>query len=143
MGRQWGALSKVKTEWAHSTEGVERVRSRYNALIGGMQTAKLEDALALHAVVPDYNVYVSTNPSTFPFQVNSPSVGKKDCDVPFNAQLGGKGLILGYDVEAGITGGSGVSYILITGDSGPATEGTLGSSSAGTNDRTAEAFCAD
>ena len=63
--------------------------------------------------------------------------------MPFSSQLGGKGLILGYDVEAGISGGSGALYILITGDGGPATEGTLGSTSGGTDDRTAESFCAD
>ena len=91
----------------------------------------------------NYNVYVSTDPGTFPFLVNAPSAGKKSCDVPFNSQLGGKGLILGYDVEAGITGGAGAFYILISGDDGPATEGSLGSSSAGTDDRTAESLCAD
>jgi len=89
-----------------------------------------------------YNVYVSTEASTQPFQVGSSAVGKKDCAVPWNSQLGGKAVILGYDVETGISGGTGVYYILVTGDDGPSTEASLGVASGGAG-RVADSYCAD
>lgn len=46
------SLSNVKVEWTSLTEGVERLRLRYNALELSLQEAEFEDALALHAVVP-------------------------------------------------------------------------------------------
>jgi hypothetical protein len=88
-----------------------------------------------------YNVYISTQAATLPFAVASAAVGKRDCQVPWVSQLGGKGLILGYDVEAGIAT-SNIHYILITGDKGPATEGPLGTTSAGA-ERFADWPCAD
>jgi len=88
----------------------------------------------------NFNIYVSTQPSTQPFQVTSPT-GKKSCDVPFTTQLGGKALVQNYNVEAGITAPSNIYYILVTGDIGTGTEGTLGTGSAGP--RTADFRCAD
>ncbi len=87
-----------------------------------------------------FNVYVSTQAQTQPFQVNSPSVGKKDCGMPWVSQLGGKALIQDYDVEAGIPAGADVYYILVTGDKGTATEGPLGFTSAG-GARSADSSC--
>jgi hypothetical protein len=90
----------------------------------------------------NFNIYVSTQPSTLPFQVLDPSVGKKTCDVGYTTQLGGKALVQNYDVEAGITTPSNIYYILVTGDSGTATEGPLGNTSAGPA-RSADSRCED
>jgi hypothetical protein len=89
-----------------------------------------------------YNVYVSTQASTLPFGVTDPGTGKKSCAVPWQSQIGGTGVSLGFDVEAGIAPNQNIYYILVTGDRGSTTEGTLGFTSDAT-DRAADARCAD
>ncbi len=88
----------------------------------------------------NYNVYVSTLPSTLSFAVST-AAGKKDCDVAWLPALGGKATVTGYDVTAGIATGSSIYYILVTGDNGSPTEGPLGFTSSGV-ERTADSYCA-
>jgi hypothetical protein len=91
-----------------------------------------------HVGAAHYNVYVSTSPQSVPFDVTG-GVGKKDCDVPWVPSLGGTALVTAYDVDAGITPGAAVHYILVSGDNGSSTEGSLGFSSS--SERTAAAYC--
>ncbi len=88
---------------------------------------------------PNYNVYVSTAPATQPFQVDS-GIGKRDCDVPWTPVLGGKATVQNYDLEAGLVSAD-LYLILVTGDNGPPTEGTLGFTSS-SGERSATSRCA-
>ena len=90
----------------------------------------------------NHNVYVSTSPFTQPFAVTDPAEGKKDCGVPWTGGFGGAGEIAGYDVEAGISPGAPIYFILMSGDNGAPTEGTLGFDSDAT-EREADSRCAD
>ncbi len=93
-----------------------------------------------HIGATNYNVYVSTLPATAPFAVDPPA-GKKDCDVAWTPMIGGRARVANYDVEAGIAAASPVHYILVTGDNGTPSEGTLGFTSAGA-ERSADSRCA-
>lgn len=88
-----------------------------------------------------YNIYVSTKPSTTPFQVSSPALGKRDCNVAVSSAGPGLLQVKNYDAGAGITGSPALLSILITADNGSGTEGPLGTQSAGPS-RTADAYCA-
>ena len=89
-----------------------------------------------------YNVYVSTLASTLPFEVTTPGVGKKSCSVAWNGVLGGKAVIQSYDVDSGFAPNTPVLYILVSGDKGIASEGSLGFTSDATP-RDATFRCAD
>ena len=91
----------------------------------------------------NYNVYVSTQATTLPMQVGDSNVGKTICDIPWTGQFGGTAVSNGIDVESGITGGDGMYYILVSGDDGAPTEGTLGFTSGFSSERDADSRCAD
>jgi len=91
-----------------------------------------------HVGAVHYNVYVSTNPQSVPFDVTG-GAGKMDCGVQWAPSLGGTALVTAYDVDSGITPGSTVHYILVSGDNGSSTEGSLGFSSS--SERTADTYC--
>ena len=57
-----------------------------------------------------------------------------------NSAGNGRLTVPGYDPDAGIAGGTGVLFILITADNGPGLEGPLGWTS-GLVERTADARC--
>ena len=88
----------------------------------------------------DYNVYVSTDPSTAPFDA-TPTAGKVDCGMPVTPAGGGSLVISGYVPEVGILQTSDVYFMLVTGDSGAGSEGPLGFTSGGTQ-RSANTACA-
>ncbi len=88
-----------------------------------------------------YNLYVSNDPSTHPFQVASPLLGNIQCGITSTAQAGGMRLTEGVTLEEGITGPTAALYFLVTADSGAGTEGPLGTDSVPTP-RDADGYCA-
>ncbi len=87
-----------------------------------------------------YNLYVSNNPNTHSFSVSSSSDGKKDCNITINNDLGEMLEVLNYNLENGITGDTSKLFILVSGDNGSGTEGSLGFDSFSI-ERTASSYC--
>jgi hypothetical protein len=76
-------------------------------------------------------------------QIMDSDVGQRICDIAWVGQFGGTAVSTGIDVESGIIGGTGVYYILVSGDDGAPTEGTLGFTSGVVSERDADSRCAD
>ncbi len=91
-----------------------------------------------------YNIYVSTTPSTHTFLVTNNKAGVKHC-AQSSTGPDGNGMRTSQDVslEQGFhpTADTSLLFILMTGDNGFGTEGTMGKDSAGL-DRTADSYCA-
>lgn len=88
-----------------------------------------------------YNIYVSKNPNTHPFNVTGSLNGKKDCNIA--TIINGENLreINSYGLEAGLTGDYTALYVLVTADNGFGTEGSLGLDSF-SQGRTSTEYCA-
>jgi len=138
--QKYGANRDFATWYIESTpvpevsdDGVHQLTLRRN---GKAVDLTFEDTGSTH-----YDLYVSTSPVSTPFAVSDPRSGKKDCALAGVVSAGGGMLTVpAYDLSAGITGGTGVLYVLITADNGPGAEGPLGRTSDAV-DRTADARC--